>query len=397
MKTAAIIAEYNPMHSGHVYHIEQTRAAGATHIVAVLSGDIVQRAEPAIFSKFERARIAADCGADLVLELPAVFAAAGAERFAWGALSLIGALRCVDLLSFGCECGDLALLQRAAAAVVDPAVEAGTKRLYEAGDSYPKARMRALAERDAALGDLLRTPNNTLAIDYLKAIAALRLAVEPLAVRRVGASHDSADAFGASASASLIRQRILAGQPFAAYVPEPVADTVARLDAAGRISGGFSAVERGVLMRLRGMSQDEFCALPDCADGLGNRLYRAARRAATLEALYEGAKTRRYTMSRVRRAVCCALLGIGTADYACAVPYARVLAIGPRGPEVLRAMKQRAAIPVSDSLKKLMANDDISARFGLIEQRATDLFNLTTQAVVPAGEDFTRKLVVNAK
>ena len=161
MHICAVIAEYNPFHSGHAHHLAQTRRLGASHIVAVMSGSFVQRGEPALFSKFARAQAAVRCGADLVLELPLRYSLGASERFAAGALSLIRALGCVDALSFGCETVDLAALQGAADACALPSVRTRAKALAEQGMPYPAALRRAVAETAGeSCAAVIDTPNN---------------------------------------------------------------------------------------------------------------------------------------------------------------------------------------------------------------------------------------------
>ena len=144
MVVAGIVAEYNPFHNGHAYLIEATRAAGATHIVAVMSGDFIQRGGPACAPKAVRANAAVACGADLVVELPLPYAMATAERFAFGAIGVLDGLGCVGVLSFGSETGDLGLLTRAAEAVLSPCCDELTKHLLAEGVTYARARQRAV-------------------------------------------------------------------------------------------------------------------------------------------------------------------------------------------------------------------------------------------------------------
>ena len=391
MKICGIVAEYNPFHNGHKYHLEKTREAGARCVVAVMSGSFVQRAEPAVFSKFFRAKIAVQQGADLVIELPAQYAAASSERFARGAVEILAALGVVDSISFGSECGDVTALKHAAKAVEDERIKQRTKQMYEEGESYPKARCKAVEEiYGAQTAELLATPNNLLAVDYLKALDAKGSPIEPFTIERRAVAHDGGakDEF---ASASYLRGRIAEGGNIEGYMPEDAALQTARMIEEGNASGGMKAIERVVLYKLRSMSRESFAALPDGADGLGNRLYAAVAEAKSIEELYEKAKTKRYTMSRVRRAVVCALLDIDSSFYF-AAPYARVLAIGKNGKSLLSEISNKAAIPVSHSIKKLLELGGNAEKTALAEIRACDIFNLTLRNIVPTGQDFTEKL-----
>ena len=188
MKAAGIVAEYDPFHKGHAYHIEQTRLAGATHIAAVMSGNFVQRGEPAIMLKHARAKAALAGGVDLVLELPLPWAIAGARTFAFGAVSLLNALGCAELLSFGSESGDAAALEETLEALSGDNLNDLVRAKQKNGLSYASAREKAVRElfgegRVAAL----RNPNDTLAVEYLRALKELGAPMRPLAVRRAGA------------------------------------------------------------------------------------------------------------------------------------------------------------------------------------------------------------------
>lgn len=393
MKLCGIVAEYDPFHNGHAYHIEKTRQAGATHVVAVMSGCFVQRGQPALLSKFQRARLAVLGGADLVVELPVQYAVGSAERFARGAVSVLRGMGCVDMLSFGSECGDIGLLCRAAEAVRGEETAALAKTLYEGGESWPAAMESAVRRLwGDGVGDVLTTANNTLGMAYLNALARPRCAIEPVTVRRAGAGHNAPDADGAFASASLVRELTAAGKDAGAYVP---AATAQALQSAPK-SGGLAALSPIILYKLRSMAREEFLALPDCADGLADRLFGAAAAATDAESLLNAAKTKRYTMARVRRAVICALLGISAADYF-DPPYIRVLAMGPKGGEVLARIDKHRKLPLSHSLKVLAEEGGNSGRTALLEARATDIFNLSLDVPAPKGEDYTHKIYTKSE
>ncbi|MBQ3855234.1 MAG: nucleotidyltransferase family protein, partial [Ruminococcus sp.] len=223
MKVSGIICEYNPFHNGHLYHIEQTRKNGATHIVCVMSGNFVQRGDTAIMDKLERARLAVKCGADLVVELPVAFSLAPAESFATGAVWLLKSLGVVDELSFGSETGDVLALQKALSAteeaskyMVDEIVS-----IMDRGYTYPRALASVVDSIDENAGKILASPNNLLAVEYLKALKKFGSPMTPFTIKRSGADHDSPEASGGFMSASSVRERILEGKGgYGAYVPD---------------------------------------------------------------------------------------------------------------------------------------------------------------------------------
>ncbi len=385
MRVAGIVCEYNPFHNGHRLHIEATRRAGYTHIAAVMSPHVTQRGELALFDKWSRAAAAVRCGADLVLELPTPYAAASAEYFAAAAVALLAALGVVEAVSFGSESGDAEMLRQAADYLDTPEAHARIRQSLSAGVSYPAARQSALD----AIGVRLTDPNDILGVEYCKAIRA-EGRLRPLAVRRMGCRHDGAPD-GSIASASYLRARFRAAgaQALAPYVP---ADAMELYAAA--LAADPNRIDRVLLDRLRALSPDAFAALPDAAEGLHHRLYRCARQAVSMEALAMAAKTKRYTLSRIRRMLLCAALGVTAADRVQPPPYLRVLAANARGREILSAADGRSALPVSASLARLRQHSPAAARTAALEAAVTDLFTLATEEILPCGLDSTRKAYI---
>ncbi len=382
MKTAAVICEYNPFHNGHRYQLEQTRAAGATHIVAVMSGNFTQRGDVAVFDKYARTLTALKNGVDLVIELPTKYSLSSAEGFAAGAVGIITALGCVDMLSFGSESGDIAALKEASAASEYAVHTDLFFTLMRNGKSYPAALAEAVKEYYTDdVYETLSTPNNTLAVEYLNALDNCGSRIEPFTVARHGAEHDSAEESGGFASASLIRKKILSGEDWSALSPAenaPCAD-VKRL-------------ERAILARLREMRPDDFLRLYDGANGLAERLCKAVRKACTLDELYLLTKTKRYTLARIRRAVMCGFLGLYKEQLTVPNAYIRILGMNARGREILA--KADCPLPIDTSLKKLSAFSREAHRQAAFEERCGDLYSLAFEKPRPCGYEFTAKPVI---
>lgn len=385
MKTAAVICEYNPFHYGHKFQLEQTRKLGATHIVAVMSGDFTQRGDVAVFDKFSRARAALQNGADLVLELPVRYSLCAAEGFARGAVGIISALGCVDMLSFGSECGDIAALREAAGAV-DYAVHSEYfQMLMTGGKSYPAALAQAVNKfYTEDVYQTISSPNNTLAVEYIKALDDIGSSIEPVTVQREGAAHDSAEQSAEFASASLIRKRILAGESYSRFAPET-----------GDPAADIRRLETAILSKLRMMRQEDFAHVYDAAQGLGDRLYKAVRKACSLEELYFLTKTKRYTLARIRRAVLCAFLDIDKKLLLEPAAYIRILGMNSRGREVLSAAKSAGCtLPMDTSLRALMDTSREAHRQGALQARCCDIWSLALEKPRQCGADFTAKPVM---
>lgn len=386
METAGIVAEYNPFHRGHAWHIAETRRrlGGEAPVVCVMSGHWVQRGECALADKWLRAALALDRGADLVVELPTPWAMASAESFARGAVSLLAATGVVDVLSFGSETGELAPLEAAAAALDAPDYPERLRAALGRGLSFPAAR------QEAAGAACLSAPNNNLGVEYLRSLRALGSTIRPLTVPRQGAGHDG-PAAGGFASASELRRLLRAGrgEEAAPYLTAPWSGELADMQ----------HIERAVLARLRTMGEGDWAALPDGggAEGLPSRLAKAAREAVSLEDFYARAKTRRYPHARLRRLALAAFLGLRAAERPAAPPYVRVLGLGGRGRALLRRMKDTCPLPVIVKPAQARELDGPARTLFESEARYTDLYGLCFPAPRPCGAEWIHSPVVGER
>ena len=354
VQTAGIIIEYNPMHSGHLYLLEQVRARlGAdTAVICAMSGNFVQRGDFALLRKHQRARAAVESGVDLVLEIPLPWAAAPAERFADGGVQVLQATGLVDCLAFGSECGDAVALRQVAGALMSREFPALLRRELTAGDSFAAARQRA--------------------------VSALLGPETGMTVSRRGAAHDGALHSGEHPSASALRALLTGGERERALklLPPAMGQAYLEEEAAGRAPVLASACERAVLARLRSMTEADFAALDPGREGLCNRLYQAARTASTLEELLRTAKTRRYPYARLRRMVLWAYLGLTPAKLPERMAYLRVLAANTRGRELLGRMRHTASLPVLTKPADVRRLSTDAQQLLELEARSTDLYTL---------------------
>lgn len=398
MQIAGIIAEYDPFHTGHGLLIEAVRQAGADAVVAVMGGNWLQRGEPALFPKEVRAKAALNSGADLVLELPLPYAAATAERFAFGGVRLLLALGCVDILAFGSECGQLEPLQQCAAALADPRLDEEIRRRLGEGLSYAAARQKgveALVGPDTAA--LLSRPNDTLAVQYLRELARAGKdgsRLRPFTIPRQGAGHHSAgpsDREGAvpTASASWLREQLLEGQreELAPYLtPGSRREIFSAMEAGSWADPAL--LELPLLAVLRRTEAADFAALPDVSEGLEHRLAAAVRASATLRELLDEAVTKRYPRARLRRILLSAYLGIPKNASFCPPPYLRILGMTAKGEQVLARARKTASLPLSHSLARLAKTGEVAEQFAALESRSTDLYALLLREKRPCGTDF---------
>lgn len=377
MKTAGIIAEYNPFHNGHRYQINELRArTGADYIVIAMSGDFVQRGEPAIYDKYTRASMALSAGADLVLELPAAFATSSAEDFAACGVALLDRTGVVDLLCFGSECGDLTSLEKIARLLVkEPEEFSDTLKIQlKSGNSYPKAREYAVREwldtQEVQPQSLLSAPNNILGIEYMKALLRRGSRIEPYTIKRCGRGyHDmefakptelakptefakptdltvnSQDLDFASASAIRRAVREHALTQAMAQMPSPPDSSVIPV-----FPDDLSLLLNYRLLELVHTGQD-LTVFADVSPELADRIQNQCLQFVSFTERIQALKTKQYTYTRISRALIHILLGITDPlitsfrknDYA---PYARILGFRRSAAPLLTLMKEKSGIPL---------------------------------------------------
>ena len=400
MKTYGIICEYNPFHNGHIHQIEETRKHGATHIVAIMSGNYVQRGDVAMIDKFARAKVAVNNGVDLVIEMPVVYSLSSANYFARAGVMMLGALGCVDGISFGSECGDLSLLKNAAMASISATTPEKVKPYLEQGMSFPQAVQQIIGiEHGPIISSVFDSPNNTLAVEYLKALKVLNLEMEAFTVKRKGAEHDSMNAAEGFASGTLLRQMIEDGEDISAYVPKDMAALAAEYEDKEMLAY-FDNLERELLYILRSSVPPTISECPDVDPGLANLIFAAAIKSNSIDEFLETVDTKRYTTAKLRRILLNMYIGTKASDLMIMPPYGRVLAFNQKGTEILKAAKEQAegnkyAIPFNTSLKDIveLQKPPIN-RFADISNRATNLYGLASRTIRPCAEEFTSQIAV---
>lgn len=363
MQTVGVICEYNPFHLGHARQLELLRQklGPETAIVCLMSGNYVQRGEPAIFDKCVRARAAVEAGASLVLELPVTAVLRSAEGFAAEGVRILSALGC-GFLGFGCESGDGDASLRAAEASCMPEFEQALHTNMQTGLSYAAARQRAL-EALGQDGQLLMKPNDILAFEYCRALLTQNSPMRPLAVLRPGDYHAyTPDAENPSATA--VRRLILSGGDWRRYVP---AECLYEEAAPHALIWG----ERAMLARLRGLEKQDWARAAHGSEGLWSKVWRAVQTQPDYEHILEAAKSKRYPRTRLQRLLLCAYLGIDAGQLAEVPPYVRALAFDERGQTLLRQAKKRGEICLVNAGQR---PPDLP--YYAMECRAADLYTL---------------------
>ena len=410
MKVCGIIAEYNPFHNGHAYHIEKTKEqTGADAIVAVMSGNFVQRGEPALLDKWRRARMALENGVDLVIELPTFYATASAEYFAQGAVGLLDSMGIIECLSFGAKTEDMDVLKRVANILYLEPEE--YKRLLQnelkKGVSYPMARSSALKvftrkEYDAKyITDILLDSNNILAIEYLKALMYNNSTIVPYMILRKGEDYNSTNVVEGICSSTAIRNMIENGQfeALPEVMPERSFEVLNQELLGGRHPMLFKNFEKEILYVLRTSSTEDLAKLTDVTEGLENLLKKFSNETCELDKLVALLKTKRYTRTRIQRILLHALLNVRKSDvdhYKYNPQYIRVLGFTSKGEKLLSQIYNQANIPIVTSVSKFLktANDTASLMMKK-DILASDIYMLGYQ--IPdykkANMDYTEPIV----
>lgn len=377
MKIVGIICEYNPLHLGHKKQLDAIRAENPDcGIVCLMSGNYVQRGEPAIFDKSLRAEAAIRSGADLVLEMPVTASLSSAEGFGAKGVEILGGF--CDALSFGAEHPDKDALIETAKVLLSEQFSPALRSALETGISFPAARQKAL-EALGANPSLICSPNDILAVEYCKAILAQESHMAPAPIPRLGDYHaETPDR--ENPSATFLRKAILEGGGWQAYVPK---DSI--LVFKGAHTHTVQNAERAILGKLRSMTDEEFEALPYGSEGLWRKLMHAARKCATLEEVFEATKSKRYTRTRLNRMVLCAFLGITEEVLNAAAPYTRVLALNETGRQILKKARMTGCF--------LNAGEKSDLPYQQLENRCGDLYGLFSDTAEAPGSEQNRRIL----
>lgn len=363
MNISGIICEYNPLHNGHKYQLTtQKERFGADGVICLMSGSFVQRGAPAMFDKWSRAKAAVLNGADLVLELPVVYATQSASRFATGAVSIFDALGVVNGISFGSECGDLDALKKAARILETEEFQVLLKEELKKGVSFPAAKAlayeKAFPDTDTSL---LSLPNNILGIEYLRALNRLGSDISPITHKR---EHSYS-------SASCIREKIRNGEDISGDVPK---------DALLLFQNAYNEAVYDALVTgtFRQKTAEELKTICDVSEGLEERFIKGAKETFGADALSEFVKSKRYTKTRIDRIIINTLLGITKEDTELPPQYARVLAFNDTGTKILRKISNHSSIPVITKMADVKPTCPDFSKMLELDLRATDLYSLLT-------------------
>ncbi len=411
-RVLGIIAEYNPFHNGHMYHLQKAKEqSGAQYCICVMSGNFVQRGNTSIVNKWKKAEMALLNGVDLVIELPTIYSVASAEGFSLGAIKLLNNLKIVDAISFGTETSDFAALNNISNIVNEEPMKYKSilNSELKKGLSFPKARENALMlylNDNKRYDNILNTPNNILAIEYLKALKKIKSTIQPIPVKREKVYYNDNVIVDEFASATAIR-KLLKNEEFSEIrkvVPKSTYQILKKETELGNVVLDLSRYEKEIIYNLRRMTVSEIAELPDVNEGLEHSLKNAANYSNDITNLINIVKTKRYTVTRIQRILICALLGITKRDVGMAKkaePYIRVLGFNEKGKELIsRINKQNPKATVITSVKKFQdknnnnKNSKIYKRLLDIDIFSTNVYTMACKSESLANLDYTKNMVI---
>jgi len=413
MNIVGLIVEYNPFHLGHSYHMKKAKdMTKADGVICIMSGNFIQRGEPAMFDKWARARMAILGGADLVIELPVIYAMSSAEYFAYAGVSLLNATGVTDSLCFGSEIGSINELQALAEILTNEPEEYRKllKNHLAKGMSYPASREKALTEyfenTGCGLPDIsaaISGANNILGIEYLKALIKTKSRIKPVTVRREGNNYNDSHLSVSFSSATSIREHIKVdglSENIITAVPASTEAVMREEVEAGRGPVFIHDFDNVLLAVLRTLGKNGTEHLPYMSEGLHNRLYKGLSQASSVIELVDKCCTKRYTKTRISRGVFHSLTGLTEEDFGYfnsigGPQYIRVLGLNQKGREMLSEMKKTAALPIIIKAADYSeALNEAGRKMLEIEAKATDMYVLGYKGANKGiGQEFTRNVV----
>lgn len=406
-KVLGIVAEYNPFHNGHLYHInESKKAVNADYTVAIMSGNFVQRGDTSLVDKWSKAKMAIQNGVDLVIELPLLYSISSAENFAEGSIKILNSLNLVDYLSFGSELCDVNILNEFANVLYYEPKEFVSVLNHELskGFSYPKARETALLmylNDIRKYANILSSPNNILAIEYLKALKKYKSSIIPVSINRAKVDYNSTEIVDGFASATAIRKIAMTNDVWSLRqaMPKSSFDIMYDCLRSGKTVSSLAKFEREIIYNLRRMTISQISDLPDVSEGLEYSIKNAASACNTIDEFISIVKSKRYTVTRIKRILVYCLLGITKKDMQNSkkvTPYIRVLGFNEKGQELLGGFSHaNPKLEIITSVKKYLDTSNNKILKSMLEKDifATDIYTLGYDYDSVSGLDYTHKLI----
>lgn len=369
MKIVGLVTEYNPFHNGHKYHLERSKyETNCDYSIAIMSGNFVQRGEPAICDKWSRAKMAIDSGVDLVIELPTLYSTMSAEFFSYGAIKILDSLNSIDFISFGSETNDLKKLNSISKILAFEPLEFkySLKKYLNEGNVFPKARSLALKEilKDKDLDKIINNPNNILAIEYMKSLIKLKSTIKAHSIKRIFSNYNDKNLTGEISSATAIRSLLIKAnninRDISLALPSSSEFYLNDYLSKYNIFNDICNFNNILIYKLRTIDKDYLSSFLDVEIGLENRIIEAANKYDDIIDIIEAIKTKRYTYTRIKRILIHILLDINynKNDILNLPAYVRVLASNKKGFKILKKIKNNSNLPIINKVSDFNSSNN---------------------------------------
>lgn len=398
-----IIAEYNPFHNGHLYHIQNAKErANAKYVIAIITGNFTQRGNASIVNKFEKTKMALENGVDMVIELPTVYSISSAENFAAGGIKILNELGIITHISFGMEENDISLLNNVANVLYseDKTFEKIIKEELDNGFSFPKARENAIIRyfKDERYEKVLKGSNNILAIEYLKALKKQKSNIIPVGIKREKVFYNSKKIIDEFASSTGIRSLLTANDFEEIYrvVPSETFDILMQNVNNDTFIYDLNVFSDIIIYTLRNMKKEDIKNLPDVTEGLENKIKEASNRTNNLIELINLCKSKRFTQTRIQRILVYAMLGITKKDIEISKkinPYIRVLGFNDEGRKLLSEINNKNVITSLKKFEDKNKNKRIQRMLN-IDKKATDIYTIGYKKNSVSKLDYTTGVII---
>ncbi len=406
-RVLGIIAEYNPFHNGHLYHLQKSiQETECDYVIAIISGNFVQRGNSSVINKWKKAEMALKSGVNLVIELPTIYSISSAENFAFGAIKILNELKIVKSVSFGTETGDMAALNNIANLLVQEPKEYQyiLQNELKMGVSFPKAREIAVLKvfnDNRRYGNIMSSPNNILAIEYLKSIKRLKSFMKPHLVKRERVFYNDDAVVDDFASATAIRRLLSRNQTedLSRVLPKSSYEILMEEIKKENVVLDIAKYEKEIIYNLRKMSLKQIQNIPDVSEGLEHAIKNAVGSCNNLPELLNMIKSKRYTGTRLQRILICSLLGITKKNMENSKkirPYVRILGMDEKGKQLIsKITKANPKLDIITSVKKFTENNHNKFIKEMldIDINATDIYTLAYGMNSFTGLDYTNKIV----
>jgi predicted nucleotidyltransferase len=406
MNVSGIIVEYNPLHNGHLYHINKTKElTNCDALICVMSGNFAQRGIPSSIDKWTKTKMALQNGVDLVIEIPAIYSVSSAEFFSFGSVSLLNSLGIVDNICFGSEHGDIDDIYNISNILYKEPIEFKLllKTYLSKGITYPKARAKALYDylinskmdlSNLLLDDFLNSSNNILGIEYCKSLIKLNSSIKPYTLKREGATYSSDVLHSKFSSATAIRKFVKEKgclTNLEGHVPNSVLAEILNLYSKN-YEFTFEDFIFPYIKHKSLTSKNSLINLPDVSEGLDNRIIKALQNNLSYSSALDDIKSKRYTYTRIARILCQYFIGFDNFDTkelrSMTCPYARVLGFNSNGKSILKSIKSNSSIPLYTKLSKV-PNETLE-----LDIQSTRAYSLINSSIAPNSDYLISPIII---